>query len=163
MESHLFNTRLKTFLTKAWLLKFVTSAAATVTKNRLPPLPGAAAIIEQDNQLLMLERSDGLGFCLPGGIMRWNESIQNTLQREVKEETGYDIEILQPFKNYSGPQRDSRFSSLALVYTAGIIDGRLTPSNEGTPIWIPREELLNLKLAFDAREMITDYLAQQSR
>jgi ADP-ribose pyrophosphatase YjhB (NUDIX family) len=157
----LFNTRLKSFITKAWLLKFVTSAAAMITKNRLPPFPGAAAIIEQDNQLLLLERSDGLGFCLPGGIMRWNESIQDTLQREVKEETGYNIEILQPFKNYSGPQRDSRFSSLALVYTARILDGRLTPSNEGTPMWVPREEVLNLKLAFDAYEMITDYLALQ--
>jgi hypothetical protein len=62
-----------------------------------------------------------------------------------------------------------KFNSIPTRYTPPIIPrkskkppyGRIIPSNEGAPIRIPCEELLNLKQAFDAREMITDYLAQQ--
>lgn len=149
------------FVAKAWLLKQVTAVLATLSRNRLPPIPATAAIIERDNQLLMIERSDGLGYALPGGIMRWNESIEDTVRREVREETGYNVKVLGHFKNYSGPERDKRFSSLSMAYTARILDGQLTSSNEGRPLWVACDKVLDLNLAFDARQMIADYLAQR--
>ena len=153
--------RSKTFVTKGRLLKFVAAILAKLSSDRLPPFPAVAAFVVLDEQLLMVERSDGMGFCLPGGIMRWKESTQNTVQREVKEETGYEVEVLELFNNYSGPERDPRFSSVCLAYTARVRRGQLTASTEGRPMWVPFDDVLDLNLAFDAREMVTDYFARQ--
>jgi 8-oxo-dGTP diphosphatase len=157
----MLSNRSKIFIIKAWLLKQVTAGLSKFSRNRLPPIPAIAAIVEQDNHLLVLERSDGMGFSLPGGIMRWNESIQDAVKREVWEETGYEVEVMGLFNNYSGPQRDSRFSSVCMAYTARVLNGKLTASDEGKPMWISCSEVLDLELAFDAREMIVDYLFQQ--
>jgi len=150
----------RTFIAKAWLLKHVSGVLAVISGNRLPPIPGVAAIVVQDEKLLLVERSDGMGYALPGGVMRWNETIEESVRREAREETGYDVEVLGPFKNYSGPQRDGRFSSLCLAYEATVTDGCLTSSGEGIPHWVPLSEVLNLDLAFDVRELVTDYLSQ---
>ncbi|MFN2139142.1 MAG: NUDIX hydrolase [Candidatus Promineifilaceae bacterium] len=151
----------RTFIAKSWLLGLFTGILAGVSRGRLPPIPGVAAIVVQDDKLLLVERSDGMGFALPGGVMRWNESIEESVRREAREETGYNVEVLGPFKNYSGPERDGRFSSLCLAYKARVIDGRLTSSGEGIPHWIPLSDVLDLELAFDVRELVTDYFSQR--
>jgi len=149
------------FIVKVWLLKHVSGILAGISRDRLPPLPGVAAIVVQDDKLLLVERSDGMGYALPGGVMRWNETIEESVRREAREETGYDVEVLGLFKNYSGPERDVRFSSLCLAYKARVIEGRLTPSGEGIPHWVPLSEVLNLELAFDVHELVSDYLSQR--
>lgn len=153
--------RSKTFVAKGRLLKFAAAIVARISGDRLPPFPAVAAFIVRDDQLLMVERSDGMGFCLPGGIMRWQESTQDTVQREVREETGYEVEVLELFNNYSGPERDPRFSSVCLAYTATVRGGQLTASSEGRPMWVPFDDVLALNLAFDAREMVTDYFTRR--
>jgi len=59
----------------------------------LPPLVGAACIVEQDGRILAVDRADGLGVCLPGGIVRSHESVEQGLLREASEETGYSLGI----------------------------------------------------------------------
>jgi ADP-ribose pyrophosphatase YjhB (NUDIX family) len=153
--------RSRSFIIKAWLLKLVTGVLARASQDRLPPIPGVAAIVVQEEKLLLVQRSDGMGYALPGGVMRWNESIEESVRRETREETGYDVEVQGLFNNYSGPGRDDRFSSLCLAYEAKVTDGRLTPSNEGIPHWVPLSEVLDLNLAFDVQEVVTDYLARR--
>lgn len=56
--------------------------------NRPLILPGAVAIILNDqNEVLLQHRIDG-GWGLPGGLMELGESLEETARREVKEETG---------------------------------------------------------------------------
>ncbi len=149
------------FTVKGHLLKYATVILARVTKGYLPPLSTVAAIIEDGQHLLMVDRSDGLGYSLPGGIMRWDESVYCALARETKEETGYDIEVLQLLNNYSGSNRDPRVNAVCMTYTAKCIGGALASSDEGEPKWIPRGKLFDYKLAFDHREILTDYFAKK--
>ncbi len=53
-----------------------------------------AVIINEKNELLVIkERNSNLGFKLPGGHIDNGEMISTALVREVKEETGIDIEF----------------------------------------------------------------------
>ncbi|MBM7543877.1 NUDIX hydrolase [Periweissella beninensis] len=54
----------------------------------------AGAIINQKNQVLLQKRSDTHNWSLPGGYMEYGESFQDTLWREMQEDTGYEVEIL---------------------------------------------------------------------
>jgi 8-oxo-dGTP diphosphatase len=46
----------------------------------------------EKNMILMVNNLD-LGWTLPGGTVEKNETIENAVIREVKEETGLDVEV----------------------------------------------------------------------
>lgn len=77
--------------------------------NSAPPpnsiRPAASAVIVNNkNQLLLLQRRDNQKWAIPGGTLENTESIEQCLIREVKEETGLNVDILQVFKIYSDPE-----------------------------------------------------------
>jgi 8-oxo-dGTP diphosphatase len=54
---------------------------------------GARAVIIEDEAILLSEFNHGLHYNLPGGGAKPGESLHETVKREVKEETGLDIEV----------------------------------------------------------------------
>ncbi|VEU82663.1 NUDIX hydrolase [Acholeplasma hippikon] len=65
-------------------------------------MPASAAIIVKYDKILLQQRSDNLKWGLHGGSMELGETLEETLIREVKEETNLDILSYCFFKNYSG-------------------------------------------------------------
>ena len=134
------------------------------TFGNFPPLVAVAAVIERNDQILMLDRKDGLGLCLPGGIIKWNETAEEALRREVLEETGYEVSIINLISVYSGLYRDPRFRCVEIVYSAGIVDGhgngRLSP--EGRIAWVLKANLPDT-LAFDHELVMADYLRSKDK
>jgi 8-oxo-dGTP pyrophosphatase MutT (NUDIX family) len=63
-----------------------------INKNSVFLISAKAFIINRNNQLLVLKMASGK-WGLPGGLVEFNESIQEGLTREVKEETGLRIKI----------------------------------------------------------------------
>ena len=59
----------------------------------------AGAFVEIDGKVLLFKRASEAGYDLPFGKRDPGETPEQTAIREVKEETGYDIEILpdKPF------------------------------------------------------------------
>lgn len=86
-----------------------------------PPAASAAALVEYCGCLLTIERSDGRGLALPGGLLHWRESAVQAVTREVREETGFCVLAQRLFGVYSDPERDERFSAVVIVYEASII------------------------------------------
>jgi len=67
------------------------SVSAVVTR------PGDA------RQILLMKRSDNAHWGLPGGYVEPGESVEVATQREVREETGFEIEVGRLVGVYSDP------------------------------------------------------------
>jgi 8-oxo-dGTP diphosphatase len=67
-------------------------------------VPAVGAIIRDDaGRVLLIRRSDGRGWSLPGGILEPGERIDDCIVREVQEETGLDVEPVRLIGVYSDP------------------------------------------------------------
>ena len=63
-----------------------------VPKDQLVFRPAAYAVVLHDGKLLLVTARHGGKYALPGGGVDIDERLQDTLKREVREETGIEIE-----------------------------------------------------------------------
>lgn len=124
--------------------------------NFPPPFVSAVVVIREGNKVLLIERSDGLGLSLPGGFVKLREKIEDAAQREVKEETGLDIEISNIIALLSGERRGTKIYSVDVVYE-GIIKSnyKLSDSFEGSCKWINIENINQYKIALDYSDVLS--------
>ena len=98
-----------------------------------PRAPGARdlrvvqAVILREGRVLLSVRSDLHGWELPGGTPLPGESDSAALVREVREETGLEIEILRRVGDY---QRSGFRPHLARVFACRALGGAERPSPE---------------------------------
>jgi len=109
-----------------------------ITLGHFPtPFLGVSIVIKDGDKVLMIDRKDGLGLGLPGGFVKINEKITDAALREVKEETGLDIEIEKILTILSGKRKGLIIRIADIVYTSKIIgDYKLKDSLEGHCKWI---------------------------
>lgn len=102
------------------------------------PAGATVAVIEGDTILLTL-REDFEVWCLPGGEIDEGEPIADAARREVREETGLEVELTRLVGTYSriGWRPNNLF-----LFAARVIGGTLTPD--------PREVLEARFFPFDA-------------
>jgi ADP-ribose pyrophosphatase YjhB (NUDIX family) len=145
---------------KGWLAGLAYRVIVLFTLGQISPLLGAGAIIEQDGKILLIDRSDGLGYTIPGGIVRHKETLEKCVLREVREETGYEIKLTGLVGVYSKLGRDPRFRAIAIAYKGSIVGGTQHGSGEGESCWRSPEEVFG-HMAFDCEDMLKDYLQEQ--
>jgi 8-oxo-dGTP diphosphatase len=108
----------------------------------------AYAIIAQEAEILLASWNRGVEplWTLPGGGINLHESPDQALVREVREETGYDIEVDQlhvAVLDVIGADKRVRAVPLRrvrLIYTARVRSGSLTFEKNGSTSeaqWIP--------------------------
>ncbi len=120
------------------------------------PVPGVVVVIEKDGQVLLGKRAGGFGkgkWGLPQGYIEFDEDFLTAAIREVKEETGLEVEIrsiLNVVSNLLSP----RLHTLAIVLLAGVNAGELKAGDDlETLDWFPLPGLLP-EMAFEADEFI---------
>lgn len=111
----------------------------------------AAYAVMTDGPRLLLTWFNGAvpSWSLPGGGVEFDESVEEAVVREVREETGYDVELTGPLATHSftRPAGDGRrpFKSVRLIYGARLVGGRLgTVEVGGTTdfaAWLPLDEV----------------------
>ncbi|WP_410769506.1 NUDIX domain-containing protein [Fontibacillus sp. BL9] len=70
---------------------------------------GGAIIRDHQNRILLQRRSDYGDWGLPGGGMNAGESVEETMIREVFEETGLEVTEYDLYTVYSGPRMKYRY------------------------------------------------------
>ena len=135
---------------------------ALLTLGQISPILSACVIIERDGRILLIDRSDGMGYTIPGGIVRYKETVEQCVLREVLEETGYTVTLDGIVGVYSGLGRDPRFRAASIAYRGSIVSGTLQDSSEGKACWREPGEVFG-RLAFDCEDMLKDYLTGKQR
>ena len=113
------------------------------------PKVGAGALIERDKCLLLLQRTTEpfrLHWNLPAGYVEVDETPAQAAVREVREETGLQVEVVALENVYSYTD-DPRGNGVFIVYRCRVIGGALSESPEG------------INLTYVARDQIPDKLA----
>lgn len=147
---------------KGLLAGIIFRTIALLTLGQISPILSACVIIEQDGKVLLIDRSDGLGYTIPGGIVRYKETVEQCVLREAQEETGYAVTIHEIVGVYSSLKRDPRFRAASIAYKGSIVSGALRVSGEGKPCWREPQEVFG-HMAFDCEDMLKDYLSGKQR
>ncbi len=125
--------------------------------NRRNPLPTVDLIIEVEGGIILIKRKNPPpGWALPGGFVDYGESLESAAVREAREETGLEVRLLRQFHTYSEPGRDPRFHTITTVYIA-TAEGTPRAGDDAGEVGIFRRENLPDEIAFDHREILTDY------
>ena len=100
---------------------------------------------------------------MPGGTIDFGESLGQCAVREVREETGFDIEIEGLIGTYTDPNVLIAYTDgevrqeFTLVYAAKIKGGELIIDHESKEaLWVSMVDALNLPLAHSQRRRIQD-------
>ncbi|GCE11877.1 NUDIX domain-containing protein [Tengunoibacter tsumagoiensis] len=133
---------------------------ALCTLGQISPILSACIIVEHEGKILLIKRSDGLGYTIPGGIVRYKETVEECVIREAEEETGYRIQINGLVGIYSAIERDPRFRAVSIAYRGSILAGMERGSSEGETCWREPEAVFG-QMAFDCEKMLKDYLSGQ--
>jgi len=102
-------------------------------------------VVLNKNKILLLQAS-GLTkisgkWSFPGGHIDYGESIEESLKREVKEETNLNIEILSPIK------ANVIDNTYTIIFAAKYISGEIKLSEEHSKYrWVEIDEMKNMDL-----------------
>ena len=84
----------------------------------LNPAPTTDVVIyDPERGVVVIERvNEPHGFALPGGFVDDGEQVEHAAVREMREETGLDVELLGVLGVYSRPDRDPRRHTMSVVF-----------------------------------------------
>lgn len=123
-------------------------------------------LLNSEGSMLLEQRSDCSLWGLPGGRIEAGESIVTAAVREVREETGFLMNVSGLLGIYSGPYDrvvtypDNVVQLIDIIITGNILSGELTCSHESKALQFfginelpPKAEIVP-----PAREPIRDYV-----
>jgi 8-oxo-dGTP diphosphatase len=123
-------------------------------------------VLHRDPQgILLIERGNPPhGWALPGGFIDCGESAEQAALREALEETGLAVRLTGLLGVYSDPDRDPRFHTLSVAYTAECDDGAIPCAGDDArnARFFPLDAL-PVDIAFDHRRIIADFAKKLSR
>lgn len=113
-----------------------------------------AGVILDDNssRVLLIQRRDNGHWEPPGGVLELDETIEDGLRREIKEETGVDITVDQ----LTGVYKNMTRGIVNLVFRCAALTDALPSTAEASSVaWFPVSEVVYLMTpAYAAR--VTD-------
>lgn len=111
-------------------------------------------MVYKGDKILVIDRakSDWPGLSFPGGHVEKGETLEESVIREMKEETGLTLYSVKfcAIKEWDWGN-DVRY--LGLLYKSDDFSGEIKSSEEGKVFWINKSEINNYKLSDDFMEL----------
>ncbi len=100
-----------------------------------------AGLVKNDDNQVLLIKSPDRGWEYPGGVVEFGESLEAALIREIKEESGVDIEII----GFVGLGKNIERNILNIDFVCKYVSGGLATSDESLEVrWFSMEEAVNI-------------------
>jgi 8-oxo-dGTP diphosphatase len=100
-------------------------------------LRASVAVLRKGDLILVIDRNDGRGFSFPGGLARRGETAEQTMRREVHEETG----LIVGKSNFLFDYRSRADIPCVISVFEAEVSGSLDESWEGSPRWLSAPEI----------------------
>lgn len=134
-------------------------------------VPAASAVVmNEDGKILLHKRRDNKSWSLPGGAMEPGESIQQTIEREVLEETGYQVQTTRIIGVYTNPHHIIEYSNgevrqqFSICFACKILGGELAVSDESLEVaFFDFQEIKELEIHDAQRVRIEDFLVGEPK
>lgn len=130
----------------------------------------SAVVTDDQGRILLQRRRDNDLWALPGGGMEMTDSLPGAAMREVKEETGLDVEITGLVGTYTDPRHVIAYTDgevrrqFNVCFTARVTGGGLAISDESTELrFIAPSDLADLPMHHTQRLRIQHFLEQRDR
>jgi ADP-ribose pyrophosphatase YjhB (NUDIX family) len=129
---------------------------ARIDHYRSPDAPAANSIVvavtafvrDEAGRLLLIRRTDNDLYAIPGGALELGETLTQTVQREVMEETGIAVEVTGLIGVYSDPEHVIEFTDgevrqeFSICFRADPTGGDLRTSDESKEVlWVAPSDL----------------------
>lgn len=121
---------------------------------------------EMQPKVLLVERgNEPFKGCwaIPGGFMNMDETAEQCAIRELKEETGLEVEVVRQIGTYSKVDRDPRGRTISVAYLA-VIDTEEDVRGQDDAAkakWFPISDLP--PLAFDHQDILKNAIEMYNR
>ena len=102
------------------------------------------------------KKKDWAGITFPGGHVELGESFTDAVIREIHEETGLKISSPQLCGIKDWCENDCRY--VVLFYKTSNFEGELVSSDEGKVWWEDIDNLPNLNLSLDMKDMLRVFM-----
>ncbi len=136
--------------------------------TRLVPA-ASAVVVDDEGRLLMAKRTDNELWTIPGGGMKPGETIADAAVREVKEETGIDVEVVTLVGIYTNPQHVVEYSDgevrqqFSVCFACRPVGGTPTTSDETSEVgYFTPDEIEGMDVHPSIRLRIQHFLDDRS-
>jgi ADP-ribose pyrophosphatase YjhB (NUDIX family) len=135
------------------------------------PVVGVGAVIVRDGRALVIRRAHEPRkgeWSLPGGRVELGETLVEALRREMKEETGLDIEVGPTLEVFDRVHRDTqgrvRYHFVIVDYVCAPAGGVEQAGDDAAALaWVTADEIASYGINRHAADLIRKGLALQWR
>ena len=121
-----------------------------------------AVIVNSEGKMFMSKRgmaarNEAGKWEFPGGALEFGEGLEETIKREIKEEFGMEIEIVNQLEPFNHLISEEKQHWVALCFVAKIISGVPTimePEKSAAIGWFSLEEVEKMDLAQTAKHRL---------
>jgi len=132
--------------------------------------PSAGGVVIRNNEVLLIYSASRNSYAFPKGTIDEGETKDVTAIREVKEETGYNVEILDFLGDYTFDfdwKDGNRYRKTVTYYLMGLLDdedpiSNLQENEDFVNKWTPLENAQEV-LTFDDSKEILKHALQSSK
>lgn len=143
----------------------VNETFAVTIRREYPPAPlvaVAAVVLDGGGRALMIRRGQppSLGmWALPGGLLDLGEPVRDGVVREVREETGAEIEVVELLDLFEPIHRDAtgavRYHYVVIDFWAHFRGGAVAPADDADEAeWVSLERLDELPMEDATRRVV---------
>jgi len=122
----------------SWILWNGEKLGSRVISRFFWPPCSASALVVRNGEILAVKTDNY--YMLPGGLMNSGETFTECAEREVREETGFDVEIGDLLMEFS-----KEFAGVEKVFSAEIKGGEMKGSWEGEPVFLDMSEVEDVR------------------